>query len=599
MMPTATHGTQDEAFRRLSDRLVQRLAFDDDAVLAELSDGPLTRRDLGTAVAAIQAQLQALGVTAGDRIAVFSGTDRTVIQCLVAALCAGIATIVGDPRARAGEIQTLIETSRPAVVIIDDGILTAAGEIADAARTRVVPTATLARSSGHGGPAPDGPRVPYGTAPQAAVMVFTSGTTSDAKVVELTYANLLAQFAIFEQVYGFDADSRLLNLLPLHHVDGLIRGPLTALWFGATVYRRSAFSVQAVPTMLASLAEDRITHFVTVPAMLRIVDRIARDTPEAFSTPDFRFILSSADLLDAGLWRRVEERYGVPVVNAYGLSEVVCDALFAGPEEDTRIIGTIGRAVGVEARIVDDAGRPVADGETGELTIAGPTVMRGYFGAPHLTAPVLRDGVFHTGDLMQRTPDGLFVFVGRKKTAVVSAGVTIHPESVTEVLSAFPGVAEAHTIGVTDPDRGERLVAAIAAEPEVALSLDQVWAHCRAHIAPERLPSEIIMVEALPRGDSGKVNLAALRDRVTATGAPAGAEETVFTIAARCFNVPVETLSEESTPFNTPGWDSLAHITFIETLEEVYDMTVSPEEIAGLMCLGDAVAIVADRPPAR
>ena len=398
--------------------------------------------------------------------------------------------------------------------------------------------------------------------------------------MELTHENLIAQLAIFEDIYGFDSATRLLNLLPLHHVDGLIRGPLVALWFGGHLYRQTPFSVQNVPAILKEFGEKNITHFITVPAMLRIVARIGSDARETFIRPDFRFILCSADLLDAALWSHVEETFNVPVVNAYGLSEVVCDALFAGPDNASRRIGSLGRPHGCTAAILDDDFRPVPEGEAGELVLSGPTVMRGYFNAPELTATVIRNGSFHTGDYARVGPDGLYDFVGRKKTAIVSAGATIHPESVTIVLTTMPGVAEAVAFGVPDAARGEKLVAA------------------------ERTPAEFRIMASLPRGASGKVLMAELTAGTAA--APAGLaeeqasfteesgslEEKVCMVAAKCFNVDAAGLSAESTPFNTDGWDSLAHMTLIEELELTFDMQFSAAEIASIAALGDAIEFI-------
>ncbi|CAN0475704.1 unnamed protein product, partial [Discosporangium mesarthrocarpum] len=378
--------------------------------------------------------------------------------------------------------------------------------------------------------------------------------------------NLIAQLTIFDEVYGFDSGTRLLNLLPLHHVDGLIRGPLTALWFGGYLYRQTPFSVQNVPAILNALTEKDITHFITVPAMLRIVARIGSDKRDAFSGPNFRFILCSADLLDAQLWSHVEETFKIPVVNAYGLSEVVCDALFAGPENATRRIGSLGRPYGCTAMVLDDDFSPVPAGETGELVLSGPTVMRGYFNAPDITRTVLRDGAFHTGDYVRINPDGLYDFVGRKKTAIVSAGATIHPETVAIILSTMPGVAEAVAFGVPDTARGEKLVAAIAPQPGQEITSADAFAFCRKHLSAERTPAEFRIMTSLPRGASGKVLIAELiggtaNDVAVLAEEPAtfveesgGLEEKVCAVAAKCFNVDATGLSAESTPFNTDGW---------------------------------------------
>ncbi len=606
------------AFATLCRRIDGQLERGAEKPFAELDDGPLSYAALAGEIGRLGAAFAALGLVAGDRAVIFSRHDRSTVTLFLALLRAGLTPVVGDGQGPPDEIAALVRTCRPAIVFADTAIVAASGlreafaqlEVVElgagagsdpcaptlaavlAARTasEALPGATTATT---GTPAA---ALAAAVAPEVAMLVFTSGTTSIPKAVELTHANLVAQLAIFADVYGFDADSRLLNLLPLHHVDGLVRGPLTALWFGASVDRTPAFSVAGVPALLASVAARRITHFITVPAMLRIVERIGSAQPRAFRTPDFRFVLSSADHLEAAQWARFEATFGVPVVNAYGLSEVVCDALFAGPAAATRRIGSLGATSGCSARVVGDDGRELPRGRTGELVITGPTVMRGYFEAPGLTAQVLQQGVFRTGDYFRVADDGLFEFVGRKKTAIVSAGVTLHPESVTSVLATMPGVAEAFAFGVPDSTRGERLVAALAPIPGGApLSAADAAAFCRARLPPERVPAEFLVVEALPRSAAGKVLAQELQAtaaaRTQAGAAPPSVD--VFAIAARCFNCPVETLTAESTPFNTEGWDSLAHMAFIEELEASFELRFSAVEITQILSLGDAAGLVA------
>ncbi|MFV2053691.1 AMP-binding protein [Aliiroseovarius sp. YM-037] len=555
-----------------------------DAPLAVLEDGLLDREDVVTETDRLIGGFAALGLIAGDRIALFCRDDRMLILLVIAALRAGLAPVMGDANAKPSEAMELLGTCRPAAIFADGetlAVIRGQANIPSGQMVEVDNAVLFVDASPR-------KRLPEGTAPpEIALMIFTSGTTSAPKAVELTYANLTAQFEVFAEVYGFDTDTRLLNLLPLHHVDGLIRGPLTALWFGGTVYRRVEFSVQNVPMILDSVAIDGITHFITVPAMLRIIDRVGQDQRSAFNTPNFRFLLSSADHLNTPLWSRFEEAFGVPVANAYGLSEVVCDAVFAGPSDDTRRIGSIGRAVRVEARIVDKDGHRVPHGQVGELTLSGPTIMRGYFNAPKLTAEVLKGEVFHTGDLVREADDGLLEFAGRKKTAIVSAGVTIYPEGIAEVISSMVGISEAYVFGEPDDIRGERLVAAVSSD---TVARDDIWTFCRENLSPERVPAEIRMVDKLPRGASGKVIVAEL---VHAGGGDTNSsEETVYSLASACFKVPVSALHPDSTPFNTEGWDSLAHMALIEELEEAFDVVFSASEIAEITSLGQVEALI-------
>ncbi|MFC4272553.1 AMP-binding protein [Sneathiella chungangensis] len=569
---------------------------------ADLANGSLTYRDLATDIDRLGTALLEFGLTPGDRVLIVSKDEDATVKYFLTLLRAGITPVIGDAQTTGPELAELIGVCDPAALFADESMITAAnldGVMAAPRIRKIREFLSAALADTDPVPWPDA-----GQKPDVALLVLTSGTTSTPKAVELTYENLIAQLAIFADVYGFDSEMRLLNLLPLHHVDGLIRGPLSALWFGGSLYRRIPFSVQNVPTILDAIRAEKITHFITVPAMLRIVARLAGDRKDAFQGDHFRFILCSADLLDAQLWSHVEETFGVPVVNAYGLSEVVCDALFAGPADETRRIGSLGRPYGCTAAVLDDNLQPVAEGEFGELVLSGPTIMRGYFNAPEITAGVLRNGAFHTGDYVRVGSDGVYEFVGRKKTAIVSAGATIHPESITIVLSTMPGVAEAVAFGLPDATRGEKLVAALAPQPGQTITAADAFAFCRQHLSAERTPAEFRIMDALPRGASGKVQMAELKalaakaaPEVDGSGAEAvddtaSLEEKVCAVAASCFNVDASGLSADSTPFNTDGWDSLAHMALIEELEYTFDMQFSAAEIAGIASLGDAMEFI-------
>ncbi len=564
-----------------------------DALFADLVDGQLSYAACKADMTMLAAIFDQVHLQQGDRALILSGNDRATIALVLALLRAGITPVIGDRSAtytESLEMGTLADVNavfcdadHPLIVTIGNPPLRIPLIRLNSCDGNVsvdIETAKLQQ------------QVKRNSA-EIALMVLTSGTTSAPKVVALTHANLLAQFDIFRQVYGFDAQMRLLNTLPLHHVDGLIRGPLAALWVGGSVHRAIPFAVNTIPRILASVSALAITHFITVPAMLRIIDRVGRDQPDALRTPWLRFVISSADWLDPTLWKRFEEAFGVRIVNAYGLSEVVCDALFTGLNDNVKRIGTLGRAVGCSARVVDERGAEVLNGEIGELVLSGPTVMQGYFAAPEANAATLKYGDFHTGDFVRVDADGIFEFVGRKKTAIVSAGSTIHPEAATQVLSGMPFVLEAVAFGVPDAAMGERLVAAIVPLPGHEITPAQASSFCRLYLSPERSPREFRIVPVLPRGASGKVILSELitlgLERIAQP-----ANKDVISIAAQCFNLPLEKLSLSSTPFNTDGWDSLAHMALIEALEDAFSIQFSAMQIAQIMSLEDAQKFVVE-----
>jgi long-chain acyl-CoA synthetase len=288
-----------------------------------------------------------------------------------------------------------------------------------------------------------------------ALILFTSGTTSRPKGVELTYRNLYAQFETFVRHYGFDSESRILNHLPLHHTDGLNQGPAITLFAGATLFRPARFSLPTLPNVMDSVYRERVTHLITVPTVLALILRLGREYDEAFKTPDFRFVGSTAGYLDEKIWTEFEQRFGTMVVNSYGLTETVSEAIYCGPTPGTRRMGTIGKPVDCEARIVDEAGGDVEPGEVGELVLRGDNVMKGYFRNPEATGDVIKEGWFHSGDLATRDREGFFRIVGRKKNVIIRGGLNVYPEDVTHAILSMSGVLDAVTFGLPDILQGD------------------------------------------------------------------------------------------------------------------------------------------------
>ena len=428
-------------------------------------------------------------------------------------------------------------------------------------------------------------------------MLFTSGTTSRPKGVEITHGNIRAQLSTFLSVYGYDANSRILNILPLHHTDGLMQGPVVAFIAGATVYRPGRFRVADLPELMATVRRERITHFIVVPTMLSLMMRLDEKYNDSFKGSDLRVLRSSADLLDPTLWRAFEKRFGVEVTNSYGLTETVCEAIYCGPAPDTKRIGTIGKPIDCKARIVDDSGNDVPAGQVGELWISGTNIMKGYFRQPEETAAVLTDDWYHTGDLARVDADGFFTIAGRKKTVIVTGGINVHPENITTTIRELEGVIDAVTFGLEDEVFGEIVVSCVVVAPDSGLDANAILSHCRIFLSAEKVPAAVYLLDDLPRGPAGKVllddvkGLAAQKagEKINLTG---GILEQVLEIAARTFKVPPSTLTLQSTPDNTNGWDSLAHISFIAALERQFDLRITASEIMNLRSLGDAEWLV-------
>lgn len=544
----------------------------------------------------------------GSRVVIASRDDRHVITLLIAMIRAGVTAVVADPAAPADELKKLlraadahglmIDASHPAAAearafLRDGGLFVTLHEESQGLFGRF-----LGRSSGYPAllkdhsPARDLPStLPKDT---RAYILFTSGTTSNPKGVEITHGNLFAHVATLNRVYGYDSNARILNQLPLHHTDGLVEGPMCALLSGATLYRPGPFSIQQLGTLADWIYRHRVTHLVTVPTVLALIERLGDADQDMFRTGDFRFIVSLAGYLDEGLWRRFEDRFGVRVVNVYGLTETVSGSLYAGPDHASHRFGTIGKPVDCDCRIVDEAGNDLPPGQVGELLLRGPHVMPGYFRNPEATAEALRDGWLHTGDLATLNGDGCYAIVGRKKNVIIKGGINVYPEKVNAALKSHPEVIDAATFGLPDPLWGETVAACVTLRSPISTS--ELMEHCRTLIAPESVPAEIHILAEFPRGPAGKPVLNALKDHVLQArnkAAPAldpAAE--VYAIAARCFKTSPADLSPASTPENTAGWDSYAHMELTTALECALGIRLAPRDIMNMASLADVERIV-------
>lgn len=585
---------------------------------------PLTYGTLKDRIGRLQTLFHRHGLGPGDRIVIVSSDDSSVISLYFATIRAGLVAVIGNGETTAVEVARLIAAAEPRMVFVDRAIMPIEDVVAlspeNCQPIAIDGTPSLRKrslvSKLLGGNRLDVPLTadrgafpallqdvePPSFAPaqaDAAVahMLFTSGTTSRPKGVEITHGNIRAQLSTFLSVYGYDASSRILNILPLHHTDGLMQGPVVALIAGATVYRPGRFRVADLPGLVATVREERITHFIVVPTILSLMMRLDEKYNDSFKGSDLRVLRSSADLLDPTLWRSFEKRFGVEVTNSYGLTETVCEALYCGPAPDTKQIGSIGKPIDCKARIVDDCGNDVPAGRVGELWISGSNIMKGYFHQPEETAAVLTDGWYHTGDLARVDADGFFTMAGRKKTVVITGGINVHPENITTTIRELEGVIDAVTFGLEDEVFGEIVVSCVVVAPDSGLDANAILTHCRIFLSAEKVPAAVYLLDDLPRGPAGKVllddvkGLAAQKagEKINSTG---DILEQVLEIAGRTFRVSPSTLTLESTPNNTNGWDSLAHISFIAALERQFDLRITASDITNLRSLADAEWLV-------
>lgn len=583
------------------------------AVFLDMGSRKIPYRHLIERVGHLASLFTRQGLREGDRIVV-SVVDEVETACIFWALLRyGLTAILLDPEIKKHRARAILHKAEPTGFIADEAFLDrhaidrTIGFVLPV-RMEEVPKGQLFRKLlGRPAAAAAVPttypavlaKEPQGALPAAvnpdtiAYVLFTSGTTSDTKGVQITQRNLFTHLRTLSDVYGLDAKTRLLNILLLYHADGIIQGPILAAYNAATCVRPLRFELSHIGLLLDSIYKYQVTHMIAVPAMLALIQRFSDGYEDCFGTPDFRFIISVSSHLEEALWGAFSVRFGVRIVNVYGLTETVAGGLFSGPSDESYRIGTVGKPIDMTARILDDNGLELGDEQEGELMLRGENVMSGYLNNEASTAAVLLDGWLATGDMAVRSTDGFYRITGRKKNIIVSGGVNIHPEEITEILHTHPAIAEAVSFGIPDEVFGEKLISCVVLKSGEDATEVALMAFCREHMEEEKIPAAIHLLPVLPRGVSGKVQLKAIREQlvehVTQTaGAGPDFRALVWESAASSFKVPLDQLHAGTNSHSMAGWDSMAHLDFVVRLEKALGTEFSTAEIMVMNSLQNA-----------
>lgn len=357
---------------------------------------------------------------------------------------------------------------------------------------------------------PDAARTPSAEPPtkplalDAAVLLYTSGTTGRPKAVALSENNLLANVEGCRVAGEFTADDVMLAILPLFHAFGLTVTLLLPLVLGAKVVLEDRF----VPrTSLLSVAAHRVTAMIGVPSQFRLLAREKADVDAA----SLRLSIAGAERLGARTASAFEQRFGRPLLQGYGATEASPVVSFNRPHNNRP--GSVGLPLPNVQVTIRDEMRELSRGDHGEVSIEGPSVMLGYFGQPEATAHKIPGGVLRTGDRGWLDSDGFLYLAGRADDMLKVAGEKIYPAEIERVLEQMEGVEEAAVIGLEDAARGTTLAAFVAARPGATLDPAAVRQACREQLEAAKAPRTITVIEQLPRSPSGKVDKKALLEQ--------------------------------------------------------------------------------------
>jgi malonyl-CoA/methylmalonyl-CoA synthetase len=347
-----------------------------------------------------------------------------------------------------------------------------------------------------------------------ALMVYTSGTTGRPKGVVTTHLNLAFQIGSLVDAWGWGADDRILNVLPLHHVHGIVNVLCCALWSGAVCEMLPSFDPAEVWHRFERGGEDRLTLFMAVPTiyarLLSVWETALPEQREIWSraASRLRLMVSGSAALPVSRWESWREVTGHVLLERYGMTEI--GMALSNPLEGERRPGTVGRPLpGVEVRRTDEQGRVLGTGEEatpGELEVRGGNVFLEYWRRPEATREAFRDGWFRTGDVAVVEAGGYHRLLGRKSVDIVkTGGYKVSALEIEEVLRGHPAIEECAVVGVPDPEWGQRVAAAVVARSGETLSLEGLRAWAKERLAAYKVPSRLRLVPGLPRNALGKV----------------------------------------------------------------------------------------------
>jgi acyl-CoA synthetase (AMP-forming)/AMP-acid ligase II len=352
-------------------------------------------------------------------------------------------------------------------------------------------------------------------ADQVAALIYTSGTTGAPKGVMLTHRNLLFIAAISGGMRGFVADDIIYGVLPLSHAYGLASVFLGGLYAGSCFMPRARFD--AAQTLKD--IEAGMTALQGVPAMYAKLLGHMRQTGATLASHRLRFTSAGGSPLDAAIKRACEDIFGQPLHNGYGMTEA-SPSMAMTRIDAPRLDCSVGQALPyVELIVVDESGKPLPQGETGDVWCRGPGIMKGYYRDPQLTAAALMpDGWLITGDVGRFDADESLHIVGRSKELIIRSGFNIYPPEVEGILNGHPQVIQAAVVGAPGSDGNENVVAYLQVTPSNPPEIADLESFCAARLAPYKRPVRYVLCETLPAGATGKI----LKHKLRETAIPIG-----------------------------------------------------------------------------
>jgi long-chain acyl-CoA synthetase len=457
----------------------------------------------------LAAGLAAGGIRPGDAVALQLPNIPQFLIAYFGILKAGAVAVPLNVLLKAPEMAFQLGDSSAKMLITWEGVLEEAAKGAETAGVGTIYAVGHAADADRAAPferllaAPAGGiRLAPRDQTDTAVIVYTSGTTGRPKGAQLTHIQLYMNADIPGRLFDVQPDDIVITVLPLFHVFGLCSIVNVCVRFGCTMSLIPRFGPAAI---LEAVQRDRATIFEGVPAMF--ISLLSYPHLDRYDLSSLRIAISGGASIPGPVLEAFEKRFGVLILEGYGLTETASTTTFNINATERRVY-SVGKPIwGTQTEVWDDTGNALPAGKenVGEVVTRGMHVMKGYLNDPEATAAAFADGWFHTGDLGYFDKDGFLFIVGRIKELIIRGGYNVYPAEVEDVLHAHPAVAEAAVVGIPHDRLGEEVKAVVALRPGASLTAPQLIAYCKERIAAYKYPRVIEFRAALPRNTLGKV----------------------------------------------------------------------------------------------
>lgn len=490
--------------------------------------GQLTYAELGSRVRHLASSLRDLGLRKGDRVAIIAHNSSQWSQIDQAIAVGGFVRVALLPRLHPDELAQIAADAEPSVVFADAGWLATNG------RDWLPPQVCQVVATGSGA-VPEGAaafddvvaagRDEEGQLPSGddlAAILYTSGSTGLPKGVMLTHDNAGARIRGIRCVLpSLGSDDVALHTAPISHFSGGINEVVAAVG-GLNVYE-PCFAAAHVADLASA---GGITVLPLVPTMITmLLEELARRSPPTGSIGNIGVVPYAGSAIQPDRAAKAYRYFGDAMLQLYGASEAQMPIAALVPKDHVLVrnkrglprLASTGKATTfVDVAIVDERGRPVPEGDTGEIATRGAHVGLGYWRNEKATAEAFRDGWCLTGDVGYVDEHGYLFILDRRKDMIITGGFNVYPREIENVVSTIEGVREVAVLGAPDERWGEAITAIVSLMPDSELTSDAVIAHCRDHLGGYKVPKKVIIVDDLPRGGTGKIVKTQLREQLWA-----------------------------------------------------------------------------------